>query len=291
MSPSGETACVIVVNWNNATDTLRCLDSLGRVNADGMNVLLVDNGSSDGSVGRIRERFPDVEILELGSNTGYGGGCNAGYERARSTGADYVVFLNNDTVVDPGFLGPLLTPLRERSEIGMTAPCIYYMDRPDRIWYAGGFVDLRTGRFAHRGIRRRDAKRFGVAKETGYATGCCLAMRVADFGHVGGFDRRFGMYGEDVDLSLNVRRSGKQILYTPSSKVWHCVSSSGGGQFHPHRLWRKHVSLLKLLVKHRAWIAIILSFLLAPSRLLQGAASVVLFGLGAKTERLTEEGG
>ncbi len=291
MSRRGETACVIVVNWNNAADTLRCLDSLGRAEGEGMSVLLVDNGSSDGSVRRIRERFPDVEILELGSNTGYGGGCNAGYERARSTGADYVVFLNNDTVVDPGFLAPLLTPLRERSAVGMTAPRIYYMDRPDRIWYAGGFADLRTGRFAHRGIRRRDAKRFGVAKETGYATGCCLAMRTADFGRAGGFDRRFWMYGEDVDLSLKVRRSGKLILYTPSSKVWHRVSSSGGGQLHPRKLWRKHVSLLKLLHKHRAWTAIVLFVLLAPPRLLQGAASAALFGLGARTERPAEEDG
>lgn len=280
VSDSEETVFVIVVNWNNASDTVRCLQSLSSVDYSGMRVMVVDNGSTDGSAGHIRHHFPQHEILELKSNRGFGGGCNAGHKVALEKGARYVVFLNNDTVVDPGFLEPLIAPLRERDELAVTVPRIYFMTRPDRIWYAGGEVNLLTGRIAHRGIRQPDGKRFGFPFETAYATGCCLAVRVSDFNDAGGFDPSFSMYAEDVDLSLRMQEGGKKILYVPASKVWHRVSASGGGELGLPRLWKKNRSILRLLVKHRAWSGIFFYLLLAPFRLVQGATAVHDFTRG-----------
>ena len=290
MSAHGGTVRVIVVNWNNTPDTLRCIASLEKAAAPGMRVLLVDNASTDGSVKRVAERFAGVEILEREVNDGFGGACNAGYERARSGGAEYLVFLNNDTVVDEGFLEPLLGPLRRSGDVGITVPRIYFMEQRDRLWYAGGEVNLFTGRFAHRGIRRRDTERFGSGGETEYATGCCMAMRAADFGQSGGFDPRFSLYGEDVDLSLRVRAQGKRILYVPESKVWHRVSASVGGQLHFRKLWKKQRSHLRLLLKHRARTGAVLSLLLAPARLLYGAAAVTLFRFRAGRRPYGERG-
>ncbi|ASQ91362.1 glycosyl hydrolase [Prosthecochloris sp. GSB1] len=290
MSAHRGTVWVIVVNWNNASDTLRCLASLEKAGVPGMRVLLVDNASTDGSVERVAERFAGVEILARDVNDGFGGGCNAGYERARSGGAEYLVFLNNDTVVDEGFLEPLLEPLRRGEDIGMTVPRIYFMEQSDRLWYAGGEVNLFTGRFAHRGIRQRDADRFASGGETQYATGCCMAMRAADFGESGGFDSRFSLYGEDVDLSLRFRARGKRILYVPESKVWHRVSASVGGELHFRKLWKKQRAHFRLLLKYRARSGVVLSLILAPVRLLYGAAAVTLFRLRAGTEPYGERG-
>ncbi len=277
MSDTEEAVYVIVVNWNNAEDTIRCLDSLSGVRFPGIRALVVDNGSTDGSVERIRERYPGCGLLELDRNTGFGGGCNAGHARVFKEGAGYVVFLNNDTVVDPGFLEPLIAPFRSSGDVAITVPRIYFMDYPERIWYAGGEVNLCTGRIAHRGIRKKDGRCFAVSGETGYATGCCLAMRARDFSRTGGFDPSFSMYGEDVDLSLRIRLSGKKILYVPASRVWHRVSASAGGELNPGKLWRKNLSLLKLFAKYRAWLGVGACLLLMPFRLLRGVLSVIIF--------------
>lgn len=280
MSGVEKTICVIVVNWNNAEDTMRCLESLSRVSFPDFKTIVVDNGSTDGSTERIRERYPGCGLLELEENIGFGGGCNAGHEQAVREGAEYVVFLNNDTVVDPGFLEPLITPLRRKGGVAITVPRIYFMNYPERIWYAGGTVNLLTGRVVHRGIRNKDGKRFEVSGETDYATGCCLAMRASDFTRSGGFDRSFSMYGEDVDLSLRTKASGKKILYVPESKVWHKVSASGGGELELLKLWRKNLSLLRLLAKHRAGFGIVFYLLLAPFRFVRGLIAVTNFRRG-----------
>ena len=277
MSHKEDAVHVIVVNWNNAEDTIRCLESLSRVHFPGMRVLVVDNGSTDGSADRIRGAYPQYGLLELDRNMGFGGGCNAGHEQAMKEGAEYVVFLNNDTVVDPGFLKPLLVPLQRHGNVAITVPRIYFMNYPEWIWYAGGEVNLLTGRIAHRGIRMRDGRSFDVSCETGYATGCCLAMSALDFSRSGGFDGRFSMYGEDVDLSLRIRKSGKRILYVPTSNIWHRVSASGGGELGFQRLWRKSLSLLRLFAKHRAWSGIFLYLLLAPFRMVRGLVAVYDF--------------
>lgn len=280
MSGVEKTICVIVVNWNNAEDTMRCLESLSKVSFPDFKTIVVDNGSTDGSTERIRKRYPGRGLLELEENIGFGGGCNAGHEQAVREGAEYVVFLNNDTVVDPGFLEPLITPFRRKGDVAITVPRIYFMNYPERIWYAGGTVNLLTGRVVHRGIRNKDGKRFEVSGETDYATGCCLAMRASDFTRTGGFDRRFSMYGEDVDLSLRTKASGKKILYVPESKVWHKVSASGGGELDLLKLWRKNLSLLRLLAKHRAGFGIVFYLLLAPFRFVRGLIAVTNFRRG-----------
>lgn len=266
-------ACIVVVNWNGSRDTLRCLRSLEPVRSASCMVLVVDNGSTDGSAETIRRGSPGTEVLELPRNLGYGGGCNAGFRRAEELGARSVIFLNNDTLVDPAFADSLLLVLAEDPTAGMAVPKILYADRPGTIWYAGGEVDLSRGLVRHLGIRRRDAERFSRPGHTGYATGCCFAMRSRDFRAVGGFDERFGMYAEDVDLSLRVRAQGFSIDYEPSSVVRHRVSASFRGN--PFRkAWLRTQGTLRLLGKHGERRGIMLYLLLEPFRMLKGALSM-----------------
>jgi hypothetical protein len=227
---------------------------------------VVDNGSTDSSVAAIRAAFPDVELLALEFNGGYGAGNNAGFASIRDKESGYVMFLNNDTVVDEGFLDPLVNCLRENVKAAIAVPKIYYMKEPGVLWYAGGIVNLPTGLIRHEGIRRMDDGRFSTPSPTGYATGCCLLMRCRDFDAAGGFDEEFGMYCEDVDLSLRVGALGGKIIYVPGSKVWHRVSASGGSEMNLYRQWKKIRSAYRLFRKHRAWSAMALYPVLLPFR-------------------------
>lgn len=270
----GRTA-VIVLNWNGVSDTLACLSSLAKVREPLFTTVLVDNASSDRSVSIVKSAFPRVRVLALARNEGYAGGNNAGFESLKGRGIDTVVFLNNDTVVDRGFLAPLIEALREPST-GIAVPKILYMDDPGRIWYAGGIANVSRGLFRHVGIRELDSPAFDQSGPTGYATGCCLAMRYGDFEKFGGFDAGFALYGEDVDLSLRVRDCGMEVMYVPSSKVWHRVSASAGGELNVGRQLRKAGAALKLLSKRNSWKGIASYLALMPVRSAESAFRLLL---------------
>ena len=258
--------CIVVLNWNGAEETIACLESIAPFVIKGYKLLVVDNGSTDGSSEKIRKAFPAVELLCLPVNLGYGGGNNAGFRRVKEMQAEFVIFLNNDTIVDAVFYAPLVETLRLQPLAGIAAPKIFYWDRPDLLWYAGGVVKLSTGLICHVGLSQKDAPALNRPGPTGYATGCCFAMRCRDFEAVGGFDESFAMYAEDVDLSLRVQALGKSVQYVPSSKVWHKVSASLSGR--PLlKLLKKSRGALRLFIKHRAWSGMVLYLLLLPLRL------------------------
>ncbi len=256
---------VVILNWNGLEDTLACLASLMKADTSAMTILVVDNGSSDGSAGVIRRAFADIELLELPENLGFAGGCNAGFAYLDAKGIATVIFLNNDTVVDSAFPGSLVGALAD-PWIGIAVPKILYMDDPDRIWYAGGIVNPATGLIAHRGIRHLDGPAFSVSGPTGYATGCCLCIGAAAFRELGGFDERFRMYGEDVDLCLRMRERGLVIWFEASSRVWHRVSSTSGGEFRIAKQLRKSVAAVGIMRRHRMWGGMLLYPLLLPFR-------------------------
>ncbi|MCF8383293.1 MAG: glycosyltransferase family 2 protein [Chlorobium sp.] len=269
---------VIVLNWNRRDDLVRCLHSLDPLLSEQVRVLVVDNGSTDGSVDAVRQGFPGVEVLSNRSNLGYAAGNNAGFRHAMQRSPEYVVFLNNDTVVAPEAIAALTAVLRNDPEAGIAVPEIFYMDDPDRIWYAGGVVRLGLGLVRHLGIREPHGPAYARRNETGYATGCCIAMRSRDFEGFGGFDERFGMYAEDVDLSLRVRSAGLTVVYEPAARVWHRVSASYGSGMHPRKIVRKSAAMLYLMRKHRAWSG----FIFYPFSLFAQAAGALLHTLARK---------
>lgn len=277
--------CIVVLNWNGAGDTIECLHSLSGELSPSCMVLVVDNGSTDDSLSRIRAAFPDTELLSLPLNLGYAGGNNAGFRRVMELQAEFVLFLNNDTLVERGFSAPLIHALRSDPSAGIAVPKIFYHARPHSLWYAGGVVRLSTGLIRHTGIRKADGPEFNRPGVTGYATGCCFSMRCRDFERVGGFDEHFGMYAEDVDLSLRVRALGLNVRYEPGSVVWHKVSASlSGTPF--KKLAKKSAASLRLFIKHRAWGGVLLFLLLLPFRLAVSSAAALLERAFAKSTRI-----
>lgn len=229
---------VIVLTWNGRALTLDCLESLAAVTTPGVHVMLVDNASTDGTVGAVRKRFGDnVEIVANNTNLGFAGGNNAGIQRALDATFDYILLLNNDTIVDPGFIDPLLTGMSEK--VGIAGPKIYYYTPSDQIWFAGGEVSLHRGTARHIGIRERDLGQHDSPRRVDYISGCALMARRDVFERIGLLDPGYRAYFEDVDFCMRATRAGFDVIYAPRSKVWHRISASTGGQLSRRKIVTK----------------------------------------------------
>jgi GT2 family glycosyltransferase len=190
---------------------------------------VVDNGSSDGSEAAIRERFPDLDLLQTGDNLGYTGGNNAGMRRALAAGADHVILLNNDTEVHPEFVDALLEAQRLDPATGMVCSKIYFFGAPDRFWYAGASFHPWIGWGRHRGFDQVDRGQYDSIETTDRATGCALMVTRELCERIGLLREEYFAYCEDLDWSLRARHAGFRIVYVPRSRVWHKVARASGG--------------------------------------------------------------
>ena len=244
---------VIVLNWNGRDDTLECLASLRDSAGPSVCILVVDNGSVDGSQEAIRREHPGVTLLETGSNLRFAGGNNAGIRFALERGAEQIMLLNNDTTVDPAFLGAMTGTLQSSSDIGIVAPKILYSADPGRLWYAGGEISFWTGTMHHRGIRETEGGVPDIPCETGYASGCCLLAKRSTVESIGLLDESYFMYSEDADWCMRARRAGFRVMYEPRARVWHKVSVSAGGHLSSFKLRNKFVSNLRFFSRYASW--------------------------------------
>lgn len=218
-------AAVIVLNWNGGRETLDCLASLRRLDYPCFDVVVVDNGSTDGSTQAIRESFPEVWVIETGANLGFTGGNNVGIRHALDREADYVLLLNHDTEVASDSLTHLVRAAEADSRMGMAGPLIYYYDHPEIIWSAGGAIDPQRGQAQMVGIDEPDSGRYGsTPREVDFVSGCALLVRSSVLERVGLLDERFFAYYEEVEWCIRVRRAGYHILNVPRAKVWHKIS-------------------------------------------------------------------
>ncbi len=221
----------IVLSWNGREDTMCCLESLTRIEHPGLRVICVDNGSGDGSPEAVRERFPQVELIEAGANLGYSGGNNLGIRRALEQGANWVVLVNNDATVAPDVIDGFERAARERPRAGILAGKVYFADRPDTIWFAGQRVRELLGYSGRpRGYGRSDGARYERVVATGRAVGALMAISREAIDAVGLLDETLFAYVEDVDWALRVRDAGFEVVFAPGARAWHCVSASTGGE-------------------------------------------------------------
>lgn len=246
---------IIVLTWNGRDLTLDCLRSLEAITTPHVRTILVDNASTDGTVDAVRARYGDrVTIIENQANLGFAAGNNAGIRRALNDGAEFILLLNNDTVVAPDFTTELLRPMLADLSIGIAAPKIFYAEPRDRIWFAGGEISLWRGTARHIGIRETDRGQYDVERDIDYATGCALLVRREVFEKTGDLDPAYLAYFEDADFCLRARAAGYRIRYVPRSHVWHRISASTGGQLSRRKVTRKLASSRRFFAKYaRPW--------------------------------------
>jgi GT2 family glycosyltransferase len=241
---------IIIVNWNRKEDTLACLDSLARVTYPKFRVILVDNGSQDGSAAAIRDRFPGVMVIALPQNLRFAGGNNVGLREVLARGDDFALLLNNDTTVEPDFLDHLMAATQSDPKIGLAAPKILYYNRPTVIWFAGGVLRPAFGYVRHYGQRQVDNGRYDRSQSVSFLTGCCLAIRREVIQKVGLLDEGYYLYSEDADYGLRAKRSGYKLYYESASRIYHKVSSSTGGAYNLRKWVQRYRSLLRLVTRY-----------------------------------------
>lgn len=277
---------IVILNWNGKQDTAECLDSLSQITYQNYAIVVVDNGSTDGSAEFLKERYCDVEIIETNENIGFGAGNNFGMKRALDMEADYILFLNNDTVVDKRFLDCLVQEAERDRSIGFVGPKIFRfysheaeeyvvwkaftwkkmrLDATQRITLlhsAGGSFNPWLGKMRHRGAAEFDVGQYDERQIVDFVEASCVLVRKEVVEKIGGLDATYFAYVEDVDWCLRGQRAGYVTTYVPQAKIWH-----KGGQSSVHhtkvycatrnRLWMMQKNVTKL-----QYITFLLSFLL-----------------------------
>ncbi len=211
---------VLILNYNNTNDTLECVHSLMKNNFNNYEIILIDNGSTDGSKEILKElesKYSNIIFIINKINLGFAEGANKGMSIARG---DYILFLNNDTIVKEDFLDCLIKQASEHPDASIFCPKIYFYDRPDTIWFAGGYIDWKY-QGAHIGYGRKDSNIYDTAATCEYVTGCAMLIKKEVIKKIGLFDESFFAYQEDVDLCIRARKAGYKCMYIPYPHVWH----------------------------------------------------------------------
>jgi len=254
---------IVVLTWNNKTILKRCLESLENINHKNnmydytnFTVNVIDNNSSDNSAEMIAKKFPKVKVIKNRKNLKFGAGYNAGLKKMNFHDNDFIILLNDDTIVSRDFIDELINPLLNDHKAIISVPKILFSSNINKIWFAGGVVDLWRGLIYHIGIRDFDGPKYSFISETQYATGCCLCLRYIDLEKINFFDETFDMYCEDVDLSLKARQLNRKIIYAPKSVILHSVSQSLGEHSSKKNIM-KLKNQLKLFWKHATGIQLI----------------------------------
>jgi GT2 family glycosyltransferase len=215
---------IIILNWNGFEVTKDCLESIEKIDYPSYQVVVVDNGSTDGSAERFQEQFPSVTVIRNEQNLGFTAGNNAGLRFVLQQHPDYVLLLNNDTIVSRDFLSQLVQAGEADRRIGVLNPKIYYEDPPDAIWYGGGSFSLWRGLSRHLNMGKRDSSRADAGGEVNFVTGCALLVKASVIDRIGLLDERFVSSFEDADFSIRAREAGFQAAYVPQARIWHRVS-------------------------------------------------------------------
>jgi hypothetical protein len=219
---------IILINWNGLEDTVECLESLRHIDYPNYRIVVVDNGSEHDEAVLLKQRFPETTLIANPKNEGFAKANNQGIEWALAQGADYVLLLNNDTVVDPDFLSILMAYAEAEPCVGIVGPLIRYYGS-ERTWFAGGWINHLTGLLGLRGKRRNYRLYHGEPpREVDFIVGCALLVRREVIEKIGLLDEAYFAYYEDCDWCLRARRAGYGVRLVPQSVIEHKKSASSG---------------------------------------------------------------
>lgn len=244
--------CVIsvILNTNRCQDTLECLSSLVQSTYINHKIIVLDNASTDGSVQAIRSAFPAVEILTLKENLGYAGNNNVGIEAAIAQGADWVLVLNEDTILDPDCLENLVEVGQSNNQIGIVGPMVYHYNEPEIIQSAGGKLSPYWDSL-HIAQDQPDKGQFTEPHPVDFITGCGIMVRRPVIEEVGTIDARFFYYKEETEWCLRARKAGWKIVHVPQAKLWH-KGVTRNHQPKPNVTYYSTRNRFLMLAKHRA---------------------------------------
>jgi GT2 family glycosyltransferase len=214
------TVSIVILNYNGGEDVLECLKSVTKIDYPAYEVIVVDNGSTDDSLFKIKNGYPQIRIIENKRNLGFAEGNNVGM---RESVSDYILLLNDDTVVGKSILKDLVEAMQTDPNIGIAGPEILYYDAPDQIWSAGGKISL-FGYASHLG-KGRKVESHNHTDFVPYICGCAIIIKKEVLNKIGLLDKEYFVYFEDADYCFRANKAGYRCLYVPSPTVWHKVKA------------------------------------------------------------------
>ncbi len=240
---------IIVLNWNGWQDTVSCVQSLQRLDYSNYQILIVDNGSSDGSEKKLREKFPKTTTLQTGKNLGYAGGNNLGMEYALKNGAEYILLLNNDTTVEADVLSKLVETAKDNPQIGMVGPLVCYDEAPDLVQTAGMTVNLWGMRMDQVGNKQKLGQFSELITGLEAINGVCLLVKSEVIREVGLIDTDYFMYTEEVDWAHRIRKANFLLVVNPAAVIYHKMPLVGR-RFQPRVIYYQTRGKVIFLKKH-----------------------------------------
>lgn len=224
---------IVLVNYNGWKDTLECIKSLEDIEYKNYKIVIVDNCSQDDSYTRLRESIKqDIKLIASDKNLGFAGGNNLGITYALSKEAEYVLLLNNDTLVEKDFLKEIIDTA-ERNSAGIVGSKIKYESKRDTLWFAGGEVLWNKFYAIHYGEGEKDQGQYEEEREVSFITGCSMLISKKVFEEIGLLSEEYFMYFEDVDFCVRASGKGFKIVYSPKSVIYHKIGAAAGGEESP----------------------------------------------------------
>jgi hypothetical protein len=254
---------IIILNWNSYEVTKDCLLSLRKLDYSNHEVVLVDNGSIDSSAEKLIETFPEIRLIKNGTNLGFTGGNNVGICDVLNRGADYLLLLNNDTVVAPNFLSELVQVAESDVKIGILNPKIYFFEPADRLWCAGGVHKTWWSFPEMLGVHQRDNGKYNQTREVSFITGCAFLIKVEVVKRIGLLDEMFFHGFEDVDWSVRSLQAGFKAVYVPAAVIWHkdsyVTKKNAGKEFRDFYSTRNSILFARKHLRRQYWPLFVLS--------------------------------
>jgi GT2 family glycosyltransferase len=234
---------IVVLNWNGIKDTIPCMESLFAIDYPYCDIILVDNGSTDGSPALLQERFPRVHHISLPVNQGFAGGNNPGITSALERGAEYVVLLNNDTVVASDLLHRFLDGFNKEPRAGILGARIYLFDQRDTLDHLGGIWIKSKAQVQLVGLREKETLPVpDTLLPLDYVCGACMIIKRSVFEAIGLLEPRFFLYWEENDFCLRAQRAGFLTFSCPTAHIWHKVAASSKGKpYTAYFIWRSRL--------------------------------------------------
>jgi len=222
----GNSIAIILLNWNGYEDTNECFESIEKCKYKNFDTIIVDNASTDDSLIRLRNKYKNAIFLESDSNRGFSGGCNIGILYALHKEYDYIMLLNNDTIVDPNFLDELIAASEKHSDYSIFGGKAYYYEDGKKIHMAGAKLNWLKGNYSRYGADSYDDDKYNEIREVEFTSAYFLLAKSEVFKNIGLLCEDYFFGQEEVDFGARYSRYGYKVLYVPKSIIWHKIAGS-----------------------------------------------------------------
>ena len=228
MNQARPRVAAVVVSYDGQAVVRQAVSSLRRMRYPAWELVVVDNGSRDGTRAALAAEFPDLTVLRLDENRGSAAGYNFGFGWAFEHGFDYVLLLNNDIEVEPDLLDELVKAAESDPAIGCVGPKCYYLADRRRLWSAGGILRFRESITRERGMGEIDRGQYDEDADVDYVNGCAILIRRAAAEAAGAWDPLYFICVDDADFCTRVRRAGWRCRYAHRAVLYHMVALTTG---------------------------------------------------------------